>query len=214
MMKDLTPACSVVLNSDEKLASLYCGYLNEIRVRLEFVRSVCKGSLSVGTESHDYEVVAVNLRKVLELIAFGSLTANKAAYSAMHAGIEKKWRAKALLDDLDKIHPDFYPKPLLRPAVTEGEPRRLHFDFQSTGFLTRDEFIELYDLCSKVIHTRNPFAAVVTVDFRIAVIEWVARIEKLLSFHLFRLSGMPQIWIGELAALGDGKSHVYIASPN
>jgi len=175
------------LNSDEKLASLYCGFLNDIRVRLELVRAVCKGSLSVGTESLDYEVVAVNLRKVLELIVFGSLTANKAAYSATYAGIEKKWRAKALLDELEKIHPDFYPKPLLRPAVSEGEPRRLHFDFQNTGFLTRDEFIELYDLCSKVIHTRNPFAAAAAVDFRIAVVEWVARIEKLLSLHLFRL---------------------------
>ncbi len=204
----------ILLSSDEKLAGQYCGFLNEIRVRLEIVRSICKGALSVGTEPLDYEVVAVNLRKVLELIAFGSLTANKAAYSAIYDGIEKKWRAKVLLNDLEKIHPDFYPKPLLPPAVSGGEPRHLHFEFQSTGFLTREEFAELYDLCSKVIHTRNPFAAAVAVNFRITVAEWVARIEKLLSFHLFRLSGLPQVWIGELAAPGDGKSHVYIASSN
>lgn len=202
------------MNSDEKLASQYCGFLNDIRLRLELVRFICKGSLTVGTELFDYELAAVNLRKVLELIAFGSLTANKLAYSAAYAGIEKKWRAKALLDELEKIHPDFYPKPLLYPAVTEAISRQLHFDFQDAGFLTRDEFIELYDLCSKVIHTRNPFAATVAVDFRITVVEWVAKIEKLLSFHLFRLSGVPQIWIGELAAPGDGKSHVYIASPH
>jgi len=202
------------LNSDEKLASQYCGFLNEIRVRLELVRNICNGTLSVGSELFDYELASVNLRKVLELIAFGSLTANKSAYSVAYVGIEKKWRAKALLDELEKIHSDFYPKPLLHPAVREGNPRHLHFDFQSAGFLTRDEFIELYDLCSKVIHTQNPFAGAVAVNFRITVVEWVARIEKLLSFHLFRLSGMPQIWIGELTAPGDGKSHVYIASPN
>lgn len=202
------------MSSVEKLATQYCGSLNDIRVRLELVRSICKGSLSAGAELLNYEIAAVNLRKVLELIAFGSLTANKAAYTAAYVGIEKKWRAKALLDDLEKIHADFYPKPLQRPAISGGAPRHFHFEFQNTGFLTRDEFIELYDVCSKVIHTRNPFAADTTVDFRITVVEWAERIEKLLSFHLFRLSGMSQIWIGELVAPSDGKSHIYIASPN
>lgn len=201
------------LSSDEKLASVYCGFLDDIRVRLDLVKSVCKGSVSAGTESFNYEIVAVNIRKILEMIAFGSLTANKSAYENVYAGIEKKRSAKMLLNELEKIHPDFYPKPLLQPTITDGVPRHLHFDLQTAGFLTRDEFIELYDLCSKVIHFRNPFAAVVVVNFRIAVLEWVARIETLLAFHLFRLAGLPQIWLGELLAPGDGKSHVYIASP-
>jgi hypothetical protein len=200
------------LNYEIERAKNYSNSLNEIRLRLALLESICEGTLTTGNENFDYEVAAVNLRKILEHIAFGSLTANSVAYEAAYSNIEKIWRAKNLLDKLEHIHVDFYPQPLEPPKITDGTPRRLHFEMLSAGFLTRAEFVELYDLCSKVIHSRNPFATSATINFRLPVIEWTRRIRSLLTFHLFRLAGLPQLWLGELTG-PDGLSHVQIASP-
>ena len=199
--------------SDIELAKLYCSSLDEIRVRLALVRSVCDGAVTAGSEAFDYEIVSVNFRKVLELIAFGSLTANKDAYASVYTNFEKHWRAKQLLDCLEKIHPEFYPTALAQPVISNEAQRHVHFDLVEDGFLTRHEFVELYDLSSSVIHSRNPFAPKKDIDFRIPVRVWASRIETLLRFHRFRLAGLNQVWIGELCAPADSKAHVYIASP-
>jgi len=198
--------------SDIELAKLYCRSLDEIRERLALVRSICDGSVTTGSEAFDYEIVSVNFRKILELIAFGALTANKDAYATAYAKYEKHWMAKQLLECLEKVHPDFYPTALIQPVISNEIPRKVHFELVADGFLTRDEFVELYNLCSGVIHSRNPFAPQSDINFRIPVKEWAARVETLLRFHIFRLVGLPQVWVGELCAPGDGKAHVYVAN--
>jgi len=77
----------------------------------------------------------------------------------------------------------------------------------------RDEFVELYDVCSKAIHTRNPFSASSVINFRLSVLEWVSHIERLLALHLMRLVGTPQLWLAELSSPTDGRAHTYIAGP-
>lgn len=200
------------MKSEIERAKKYSNSLNEIRLRLAVLESICQGTLTTGSENFDYELAAVNLRKILENIAFGSLTANSSAYEVAYSGIEKIWRAKILLDNLEKIHVDFYPQSLEAPKITAGVPRKLHFELLISGFLTRVEFVELYDLCSQVIHSQSPFKPSATINFGIPVIEWTQKIRSLLRFHLFRLSGFPQLWLGELEG-PDGLSHVQIASP-
>jgi hypothetical protein len=169
--------------STEDLASLYCTFLEEVKTRLGLVRSITEGVLTAGGEAFNDEVVAVNLRKTLELIAFGTLSANRVAYAKAHAKFAEHWSAKRLLKNLEQLHPDFYPKPVLRPKILqEGPPRHLHFDFVPDGFLTRDEFVELYDLCSQVIHTRNPFSQGTAINFRHSVPQWVSRMSYFSAF--------------------------------
>lgn len=194
-------------------ASIYCEVLEDIKTRLAVVRSVADGHLNAGSELLNYEVAALNLRKSLELIAFGTLSANKEVYAEVHADFASHWNAKKLLAKLEKLHPEFYPKPVTRQILNLGPPRQLHFDFVADGFLTRDEFVELYDVCSKAIHTRNPFSASSAIDFRLSVPEWVSRIERLLGLHLMRLAGTPQLWVAELNSPADGRAHTHIAGP-
>lgn len=194
-------------------AALYCSALDEIRARLTVVRRVCRQDVTLGAEQFDYEIVAVNLRKILEHVAFGTLTANQSAYEAAHNDVQRVWRAKQLLERLEKIHKDFFPHPLAAPLIRYEHGRRhLHFDDLASGFLTRAEFVELYDACSQVIHSKNPFSGATGINFIRHPLEWADRINQLLAFHRFRLAGFPQLWMGELEG-PDGKAHVSIASP-
>jgi len=201
------------VKSETDRAGRYCASLDEIRARIRVVLAVCDQKVTTGAENLDYEIVALNLRKTLEHIAFGSLTANQAAYRSAYQGIEKVWRAKDLLEKLERIHADFYPKPLAPPTTTGTVPRHHHFEPLKVGFLTRSEFVELYDLCSKVLHSPNPFADHAAINFNMSVGDWTQRIRHLLSFHFFRLAGLPQLWLGELEG-PDGRAHVSIALPS
>lgn len=75
----------------------------------------------------------------LELIAFGSLVANKDSYSAAYAKFAEHWNARLMLRDVERVNPDFYPRPVIEAPSTD--PRAIH-NLQDRGsdYLTKDEF--------------------------------------------------------------------------
>ena len=63
------------------------------------------------------ELVFVQFRKILELIAFGSLTANREVYEKVRADSQNDWNAKRLLDKLARVNSELYPVPLMPPTT-------------------------------------------------------------------------------------------------
>ncbi len=194
-------------------AEMYCALLEDLKKRLQTVRAIAAGTMSLGEQIADHEVAALNFRKILELIAFGSLCANKPVYAAAYAKFRKEWNAKRLLKNIEKIHPSFYPKPVRQEVVDEGPPRRLHFHDSQESFLTRDEFVTLYGVCSKLLHTSNPFAPDTTATFLRSLSDWVSRIEALLSLHFIQLAGTDEVWVVELSPPENGKATAHIGQP-
>jgi hypothetical protein len=88
---------------------LYINVMEEARDRLNFVKSLPTRNASTGFKVFDQELVFLQLRKILELVAFASLTANREKYSAAHKKVATFWRAKDMLQDLEKINPRFLP---------------------------------------------------------------------------------------------------------
>ena len=169
---------------------IYCEIMRSVRNRLGLVSKIPVADHYVaGSEYHTYEFVAVQLRKVLESVAFGSLCANRKEYADNYNNFRKEWRAKGILHNLERIHPEFYPQPL-QQFVTKPDGTK-HFPAVEDGFLTRKEFEELYEICSEAMHATNPFSGKTHIDFRLTVQEWVARIRTLLNIHLARLRLRP-----------------------
>jgi len=196
---------------DVQAINLYCGLMEDVKARLALIRRFTSGGVPVGSNQFTYECVSVQLRKVLESIAFASLCANKEKYSEAHANFAKHWRAKALLDDIERVHANFYPIPMKRP-VTKPDGTK-HLDRIDTGFLTREEFVFLYNRCSEVIHTRNPFSeSERAINFERSVDEWAGRIETLLQLHLVQLADVTMVWLVSMHEPSDGKVHAYIAN--
>jgi len=158
--------------------------MRDVRDRLNAVMWLAH-SEQIFKGSHDYllESMFLQLRKVLELVAFGSLTANQAKYAAAHAQFEKHWKAAKILKDLEAVNPDFYPRPAkLTRVPVKGEAA--NYALLTDGFLTKDEFVFLYDISSAVIHTRNPFLAPSSIEIRYDIPVWVERIRQLLRIHI------------------------------
>ena len=203
----------VRLRMDPKApAVMYCDLMEDIKRRIKLITRFTSGELQLDSEQFAYECVSVQLRKVLELIAFGSLCANKTKYAQVHGNLAKHWNAKRLLKDLGDVHPGFYPTPM-RFSHTKSDGTKL-LGRVNHGFLTPDEFVVLYDKCSQIIHSRNPFSELdPKIDFVRSVDQWIGRIQQLLGLHLMHFVDETKVWAVSMHNLSDGQVHAYIADP-
>ncbi len=197
----------------EHPAKTYCRCMEDIKLRVGLIRSMLRGELNPGREDFLAEFICIQVRKVLELIAFGSLTANKEAYAQVHSDFASHWNAKWLLAKLEKIHPQFYPRPISISERDEKGGRTL--SDLSGGFLTRDELVMLYDRCSEVIHSRNPFRTEpAVINFEKSLEQWVEQIQVLLNVHIMQLAGSEVIWLVSMKDPTDGNVRVAVAAPS
>jgi hypothetical protein len=85
----------------------------------------------------------------------------------------------------------------------EIAPGRKHFPRPADGFLTKDDFVFLYDAASGVLHTRNPYTTKdPNIPLRYPVATWVERIQRLLGWHHVQLIG-GGLWIVQIPNEGD-----------
>jgi hypothetical protein len=164
----------------------YCNCMEEVRHRVGLVRSLLTHSVSTGYPAFDTEMVFLQFRKILELVAFASLTANKDVYSAAYEKFATHWNAERMLRDLEKVNADFYPLALEPFTITPDGVK--HFPRAADGFLTKEEFVTLYGTCAKLLHARNPFSSEdPVIPISCGAEQWISRIQKLLSLHVIAL---------------------------
>jgi hypothetical protein len=189
----------------------YCNCMEQVKRRLRLIRLATTGGIRTGDEGADAEFACLQVRRALELTAFATLAANRERYSEIRADVENEWRAKRILDRLKQLHQDFYPVPVSPNRIGPG---RWHFSEITDGYLTQDEFVELYDKCSDALHEWNPFRPGHRhIDFRLSIAEWSARIERLLDFHHVRLVDQDDVLLVRLTDPADGKAHVLTGTP-
>jgi len=76
---------------------MYCNCMAQLLPRIALVQSIFDKRASTGHQQIDAEIVFLQFRKMLELIAFSSLIANKGVYSKDHASFATEWRATQML---------------------------------------------------------------------------------------------------------------------
>ena len=187
----------------------YCHMMEEVKRRTRVIHSFTANATNAVYKATTIESIYLQFRKILELIAFGSLVANESVYSAVYADYAKEWRAKRLLERLEQVNPGFYPRPIEEvPSKRPGA--KMDWLDVASGFLTKDEFIELYAQSSALIHSPNPFKP--PTDYASAekrMREWDEKIRRLLNCHQIHLVGDPNIYLVHMKE-ADGKVHHYI----
>lgn len=94
-------------------AAIYADYMTGVRMRLDEVGRIL--AANDMPEFSQQEATFLQLRKALELIAFASLAANKDAYAAVFPTFAEDWKAKRILERIERINPEFYPTALDPP---------------------------------------------------------------------------------------------------
>ncbi len=193
----------------------YCAVMEEIKLRTNVVRFLLSGQGSVMYAASTLESSCLQLRKILELIAFGSLVANKEVYSSAYRGFAKHWNASDLLKLVEKINPHFYPNPIVEVPSDWPDIKR-ELKRRNSDYLTKEEFADVYGRCGVMMHASNPYGAAIDYNFYNKSLPiWQTRIVNLLSTHQMRLVGDPGFYLVHMKERGDNKVHAYkFAPPN
>jgi len=109
------------------------------------------------------ETIYLQLRKIVELIVFGTLITNKEIYAKQYKKFATTWNVKYLLQDIERLNPDFYPVPVNQKEVDDPKIFRSLEKIES-GYLKKKELLNLYEMCGKIMHSENPFGVKIDYD--------------------------------------------------
>jgi hypothetical protein len=171
---------------------LYAGIMEEVKVRLGWIEDAVNGRNGLGGQLVR-EVCFLQFRLICELVSLGCLVAHGDVTS--NTKLVNEFAADKICTELEKLHPDFYPKP---HEQIRHAPGRFHLADVTEPFLTRADLKALYVKTGGILHkgklkgllqTKSP----VLKDFN-DIREWRNKIVRLLSIHRLPLS--------------DGDSHI------
>lgn len=140
----------------DKFMKEYEALMREVNARISVMQNIFERSTTTGYNRIDVEVMYLQIRKILEIVAFGSLLLNESAVRKVRNNIENKLRsAKTINEELEKINKYFYPV----PVVVVNDPEKPQKDAKKL-YLTKQEFNDFYGIASQWIHTQNPLKGI------------------------------------------------------
>jgi hypothetical protein len=179
--------------------------MQDAKERLEVLHGLALKQSSSGLTYFETEFASLQIRKILECVAFSSLAANRTAYQAAFPKMDRHWKAKKIIGFLQDVHPNFYPKPL--KPLANG-----HFEHLQEAYLTQDDFNFLYDCSSRIIHHWNPYdQRPRQVNFEKPLIDWFYMIFRLLNLHYATVANTNNLLVVQLQNTEDQKVHVAVA---
>ena len=196
--------------ADDSALSKYCAVMDEVKRRMLVVDFFSSGAGHAMFQPTTVESIALQFRKVLELIAMASLIANKHAYAAVYADFAKHWNAKFLLRDLKTVNPKFYPSPFRElPPTAPGTVKS--WEDLTAGYLTEADFVKLYEVCGGLLHARNPYGSPLKYDaFATSVSAWRQKIILLLNCHKVQLVNDANLYVIHMKEDGHDNARGYL----
>jgi len=196
---------------DDTEAYAYC--MESIKRRLAVARKTANRKINTGYVRTNAELIALQLRKIAELIALSSICSHREDYERIRENFERDWNAKRILQQVEEINPNFYPKPT-RQVKDPDTGKVTETVTVKDGYLTRDELINMVDCCADLLHATNPYALHTRDEdyydrFNKKAHRWYLEIWELLQHHQVQLVDDDRQWWVVFKAKEDGRTHVY-----
>lgn len=188
---------------------MYCDVMEEIKGRTSVVDFFLTGAGHALYEPTTLESTGLQIRKILELIAMATLVANKKEYEKVYSNFATAWNAEYLLKDLERINPDFYPKPVVE-QLHDDPAIKNHLVDRESDHLSKEEFIKVYKKCGAILHASNPLGRKIDYEYyKKSIPEWRQKIINLLNNHQIRLLNHQGFYLIHMKEDRDEKVHFY-----
>jgi hypothetical protein len=194
----------------------YADYLTEINDRLK-ISALAEKDARFDVRSRA-EIMAMQVRKVIEMVVFFSLIANRSEYEKVQANFARHrimTGPGGILSAIEKLNPNFLPVPitLLGPPEPEGQA----YVEETVGeFLTKERIEKIFVDCSEMIHVPNPYRtdALSVDDFMIRLPKYRKMIVDTLLTHKLVPTGGHVSYFGFLMGGAGGGGAVYLMRPS
>jgi hypothetical protein len=179
-------------------ASLYAAIMDEIKVRISAIDAGTGGLMS--PHIHPFlirEHCYLQLRMICELVAISCLVAHGDMVGPKIRQLRKEWSAEKIMEELGKLHPDFYPTAVRQD--TAGTEHKL--TVVSPSPFPKEELLKLYGRSGDVLHRGNATNLVkrghVQINFP-DITELAQKIHDLLAIHILNMKGGKDVSIAML----------------
>jgi hypothetical protein len=182
----------ITSNSQQRQAiALYQNLMREIKVRLTSMTTLTSSTIALPVKLAQ-EYCWLQIRMVCELIALGCLVAHGDITKSNK--FSKTYQADKIMNALENLHSSFFPFPV--KATRTETPRGWHLEPLKSGYLTKSEFMKLYNQrCGHELH-RGSLKTILTKakimvpagDFG-EIQSWTSKIMRLLDHHSILLLG-------------------------
>ena len=187
----------------------YCQVMEEVKRRTNVVRHFLGQPHHALYQAAAVEAACLQVRKILELVALGSLVANQDIWNGSLRHLRNAWNANDILKRLREVNPDFYPQPVSEVPMTG--PVKSDIKDLTEGFLTEGMFGELYGKLGEVLHAKNPLGPPMDYDHWLkATPQWMNLIIKLLNSHKIKLLDNPNMFLIHMNDQSDGNVRGYV----
>jgi len=191
----------------------YCDVMEDIKRRKIVIDAFMMGKCTTPYKATNLETICLQVRKILELIALGSMVANHKEFSKQHEKFHKYWHAERILNDIEKMNPSFYPQPIEKILIPQDGVKAQRVNVKD-GYLTKKEFVKVYNKCGGILHADNPFGSKTDYSYyEKGISAWMTRILKLLNAHTIRLLNDENIYLIHMEEERDRKVHGYTVAP-
>ena len=196
------PSCDWEIKLAERLdIDQYCDLMEEVKSRVESIIHLME-MLGITNRTR-VESVSLQLRMLLELVVFSSLVSNKDVWQRSQKELQSSQNISRKLNELKRLHPDFYPKSVDLAGSTPGEEPR----GREEGFLSQDKLIEVYGRLGGVLHAENPLGGEVDYQYYMeSVPEWITQVQDLRDCHKVYLYHHPgEFYLVKMSGDVDGE---------
>jgi len=171
----------------QEIIDLYVVEMEQIKKRTEIVNGLLKGKINNIYALTTLESAVLQTRMILESIAMATLVVNKEQYSKVRSTFESDWRANRILQQIKEINPKFYPIPIVE-FLSEDPKFKRKWENKKSGFLSEDQFEEVYNTLGSWLHSQNPFGTKRDIrQMESFVSKTITEIMELLNSHLISL---------------------------
>lgn len=162
----------------------YCDQMEAIKADLQDVRNQWNSEPEKTDKLVDMAGVAT--RKLLEKIAFATLISNKDNPGRTIEEMRNWWNPREILNEIEKVHPDCFPKPL--EIKSRKEDPAQPFRLKTKGVLNKERLIGIYKELNPLAHSTNPLADQPDYSrYRVSIPQWLDLIASTMEIHQVKL---------------------------
>ncbi len=168
---------------NQNAIEMYLEQLRCVKERGKVFQAFSRGTANAIYEETTVEVATLQLRKILELLAFGFVLATGEKAIPAYASFVKYKNVKEFFSQLRKLNKDYYLQPVLQERNEQGEMQWIHL--AADEYLTPEDFAILFEHCDRVLEPRRVGALPMSLkQCKTANLRWYSKIVRLLNSHL------------------------------
>ena len=168
------------MNQENNDSVIYANCIKEIKERLFSIKKILNNNSCKFESLAEYS--CLQMRKVCEVFAFSTMTANRSEYERIRNEFENDWNFKGIIRSVNSINEGYYPEPIIPVSDKDGNITK--YEGIQEECIDIEYITDIYNKCCENIHAKNPYNQNISILTQDTFLNWIEKFVKLLNCHV------------------------------